>query len=487
MLKTMKDNNLKKLTVDGLIWGSVSNTTQQILGLIFGVFTARILTKSDYGMIGMLTIFTAIASSLQDSGFVSALTNKKDATHKDYNSVFWFNISMGLCLYSIFFLCAPLISNFYNEPLLTSLFRYYSLGFVAASFSIVPRAILFKQMRQKELAIMTIIAITLSGSIGVIMAMAGMAYWGLATQTICYTAIISVVSWIMSGWKPSRLFSVQPIKEMIGFSCKMLLTGIFGIINQNIFSVVLGKFYTKSEVGLYNQANKWNLMGVSTINGMVQGVAQPAFVQVGNDKERLCRVFSKMLRFTCFISFPAMFGLALVAPEFIVILLTDKWLPSAELMRILCIGGAFIPIGTLHHNIIISKGKSNIYMWNTIAQGIFILMSILLIHYFGGNINTMVKVYVSIIILWIGIWYYFVWKEIHFGIWQLFRDILPFLIISSVTMITTYYVTITINNIYLLLALRIVIATVLYCAISWVCGAKIMRECVEYIIKGRRK
>ena len=478
MAETLKDKTAK-----GFLWGFLNNSTMQVLNAIFGIVLARKLSQDDYGLIGMMTIFTCIASSLQDSGFVSALTNRRNPTHEDYNSVFWFNIGVSACMYVLFFLCAPLLSDFYDEPLLTSLFRYYSLGFFAASFSIVPRAMLFKQIRQKELAIISVVALAVSGIVGITMAYMDMAYWGLATQSICYTAMVSIISWIISGWRPSLRITFRPVREMFGFSSRMLMTSIFGQINNNIFSVVLGKFYTKSEVGLYNQANKWNTMGSSTINGMVSGVAQPAFVSVGDDNERLCRVLSKMLRFTCFVSFPAMFGLALVAPEFIVILITDKWLPSAELMRILCIGGAFIPLATLLSNIIVSHGKSNIFMWNTIAQGITVLVAILLIQYFGGNIRMMVYANVAIIILWIAIWNFFVWREIHFSLLQTLTDILPFLCITIVAMLTTYYVTLGISNIYLLFVSRVLLAAMLYCTIMWVCGAKIMRECIGFILK----
>lgn len=474
---------LKDKTAKGLLWGFLNNSTMQVLNAVFGIVLARLLSQDDYGLIGMLTIFTSIAASLQDSGFVSALTNKKDATHRDYNSVFWFNIGMSSCLYALFFLTAPLLALFYHEPLITPLFRYYSLAFLAASFSIVPRAMLFKQLRQKELAIISVISLIISGTVGVTMAFMGMAYWGIATQGIMFTLSVSVLSWAFSGWRPSRQVSFQPIREMLGFSSKMLITNIFNQINQNIFSLVLGRYYTKSEVGHFNQANKWNMMGASTITGMVQGVAQPTFVQVGDDRERLCRAFSKMLRFTCFVAFPAMFGLALIAPEFIVILITEKWLPSARLMQMLCIAGAFMPIATLYFNIIISRGKSDVYMWNVIAQGSVILLTILAINKLGYGIETMVWAYVAITIMWIAVWNYFVWREIGFSIMQTLRDITPFLIVAALSMVVAFFVTRQIANIYLLLIAKVIVAAALYLGTMWLMGAKIMRECIGYLLK----
>ena len=517
--------DLKTKTAQGFFWGALNNGAMQVLNAVFGIVLARKLDQADYGLIGMLTIFTLIANSLQDSGFVTALTNKRNATHHDYNAVFWFNISVSLFLYLLFFCCAPLIADFFHEPILTPLSRYFFISFFIASFSIVPRAILFRQMKQRELAIMAIISLLVSGTVGIVMAYNGMAFWGLATQTITFNLMVSIISWIFSGWKPryplscknyagslssenkpdglpphygggfgERVFSFfSPIREMFGFSSKMLITSIFNQVNNNIFSLVLGKIYTKVEVGTYTQANKWNTMGASTITGMVQGVAQPAFVEVGDDLERLRRVFSKMLRFTCFVSFPVMFGLSLVAPEFIVTLIKEKWLPSAHLMQILCIGGAFLPIATLYFNLIISRGKSDVYMWNVIAQGCAILGSILMVYAMGGTITMMVISYVAIVILWVGIWHIFLYQEIRYPFLSALKDILPFLLVAAVTMVITYFATLqlstlncqlsTPNRLLILLITRILLATIIYLGLLWLFGAKILKECIGYLLK----
>lgn len=490
-------SSLKEKAASGMLWSALNNAGMQVLNAVFGIVLARKLSQEDYGLIGMLTVFSLIAVSLQDSGFVTALTNRRDATHRDYNSVFWFNVSVSSCLYVLLFLCAPLLSSFYNEPLLTSLARYYFLSFVIASVNIVPRALLFRQIRQKELAFMSIAALLVSGMVGICMAYSGMAYWGLATQTITYNLMVTLISWWLSGWKPSLQITMQPVREMFGFSSKMLLTNIFNHINNNIFSLLLGKFYTKSEVGQYNQANKWNLMGASTITGMVQGVAQPVFVEVGTDRQRLANVFSSMLRFTCFISFPVMFGLSLIAPEFIVVLITEKWLPSASIMRMLCIGGAFVPVATLYFNLIISQGRSNIYMWNVVAQGVTLLSAILLIyltdanlsfHIFGlsfaaSGVRLMVTSYVLIIILWVAVWHFFLRRLIPLSYSQALRNSVPYCLMAATSMLATYFLTSSISSPYLLLAIRIPAAAVIYILLNVLFGREVLLECVKMIKK----
>ena len=357
----MSEPTLKDKTARGILWGGLSNGMMQLLNAVFGVVIARILSREDYGLVGMLAIFSTIAASLQESGFVSALTNKRDATRHDYNSVFWFNVSVSVCIYILLWFCAPLIARFFNEPRLLWLSRYAFVGFVVASLSIVPRAILFKQLRVKEQSITSLVALLASGTVGIVMAVNGMAYWGIATQSIVFVLFVALLSWYFSRFRPSFDASFRPIKEMFGFSVKMLVTNVFNAINNNVFSILFGRFYDSDVVGVYNQANKWNTMGSQTITGMVQSVAQPMFVEVGSDMARQRQVFRKMLRFTCFISFPAMLGLALVSSDFIVMLLTEKWLPSARILQMLCVAGAFMPITTLYTNFIISRGKSDVW------------------------------------------------------------------------------------------------------------------------------
>lgn len=416
--------SLKEKTAKGLFWGGFSNGIQQLLNLFFGIFLARLLNADDYGMVGMLTIFIAVAGTLQESGFTNALTNKREVTHKDYNAVFWFSTLTGITMYILLFLSAPLIADFYDKPELVPLARYLFIGFLISSSATAHNAVLFKNLMVKQKAMSQIIALTLSGIIGVIMAFNGMTYWGIATQSVVYILVVTICFWHFSPWRPTLNIDFRPLKSMFGFSSKILVTNIFTQINNNIFSVLLGKFFSEAEVGYYTQANKWNTMGHSLITGMVSGVAQPVLTEVANDAGRQRNVFRKMLRFTAFISFPAMFGLALIAHELIVISVTDKWLDSVPILQLLCIWGAFLPILSLYSNLIISKGKSDIYMWNTIALGILQVIVILLAYPYG--IHTMIVAFVTVNIVWMLVWHYFVWQQIRLSLWNALKDVIPF-------------------------------------------------------------
>ena len=473
--------SLKEKTAKGLLWGGISNGMQQLLNLFFGIFLARLLTPDDYGMVGMLSIFSLIASSIQESGFISALINKKDIKHEDYNAVFWFSISTSLCIYTLLFFCAPLIARFFNQPELTALARYSFIGFVISSTGTAHSAYLYKNLMVKQRAIACIMGLIISGTIGVTLAYNGFSYWGIATQSITYVTTVMTCFWFFSPWRPTPSFNFKPLKGMITFSSKMLATNIFNHLNHNIFSIILGKFYSEREVGFYNQANKWNYMGHSLVSGMINSVAQPVLAQVTNDRERQLRVFRKMMRFTAFVAFPAMFGLSLIAPELITITITDKWMGSAQILRLLCISGAFIPITGLCSNLVISKGKSNIYMWNAIALGLLQLLVMCTIYPYG--IQTMIITYISINIAWLLVWHYFVWREIRYRFIHLLMDIVPFLAIAGGVMIATHFMTLNIDNIHLLFVSKIAIAGLLYLLIMWMSGAKTFKESIQYLKK----
>lgn len=481
---TIDESTLKGKTAKGLFWGGMSNGAQQLLNLFFGIFLARILNAEDYGMVGMLTIFTVIAGSLQESGFTNALVNKKDASHKDFNAVFWFSTLLGVTLYIILFFCAPLIAQFYHKPELTPLARFLFLGFLMSSTATAHNAILFKRLMVKQKAIAQITGLTISGIVGVTMAFNGMAYWGIATQSVVNIMITNALFWYFSPWRPTLSINLRPLKQMFEFSSKILVTNIFIQTNNNIFSLLLGRLFSTAEVGYYTQANKWDNMGYSLIGNMVNGVAQPVLTAVSDDQDRQRNVFRKMLRFTSFISFPAMFGLALVAHELIVIAVTDKWLPCVTILQWLCIWGAFFPITTLYTNLIISKGKSNIYMWNTIALGVLQLVALLFAHPYG--IQTMIITFVLINVGWLFIWQYFVWRLLRLTLIKALKDMLPFAFFALATMAVTYFITLNVSNIYLVFTIKIIIATAIYIFTMWVTNSVVFKESMQFLLNRKK-
>lgn len=478
-------SELKDRTAKGLFWGGMSNGVQQLLNLFFGIFLARLLSPAEYGTVGMLAIFSAIASALQESGLIAALINRKESRAEDYNSVFWFSVSISFVLYAILWFCAPLIADFFHTPVLVPLSRFCFLSFVISSFGIPFSAYLSKHLMIREKAIASIVALLFSGTTGVIMAANGCSYWGIATQSIVYVLVVVICQVMFSPWRPKLSFSINPIKEMLPFGIKMLITKISNIINNNIFSVILGRFYTEVEVGNYSNANKWNGMGYTLISGMVSSVAQPVLVEAGDDDERQLRVLRKMVRFTALVSFPALFGLALIAPEFITVTITDKWAESAKILRVLAVGGAFIPLSELLANLVISRGDSNSYMWCTMALGISQIIIILLMRRFG--IFPMILASTALNILWVFLWYYMAARKLSYSFPQFVNDTLPFCAIALAVMAVTYFIVYKIENVYFLLVAKILVAAVLYLLLMVLFKSKTFAEGLSYITRKNKK
>lgn len=481
----MSQSTLKEKTAKGLFWGGFSNGMQQVLNLVFGIFLGRLLDRSDYGMVGLLTIFSAVAAALQEGGFISALTNRKNATHRDYNAVFWFSLLCSVTFYIILFLCAPLIARFFGIAELVPLSRVLFLGFVISSLSIAPRAYLFKNLKIRETTVISLTALAVSGVVGITLAANGFAYWGLAFQSLSFVTMVTLLNFYFSRWKPSLHIDFRPIREMIGFSSKLLVTNLFTILNNNLFSVVLGKFYSPKEVGDFTQANKWNGMGHTLITNMINGIAQPVFTSIADDRERQLNVFRKLLRFTAFVSFPAMFGLSLVSKELIVITITEKWLSSAAILQLLCVWGAFIPITSLFSNLVISRGHSSVYMWNTICLSLLQLVAACAMYPFG--LEWMLRVFVAIHIGWLFVWLWFVHREIGLTLKHLLKDISPYLLLSALLTVSAHYLTRSIGNLYLSMAVKVVGVAAVYAFVLWKLQSVIFRESVQFLLKQSRK
>lgn len=476
-----KQESLKEKTAKGLLWGGLSNGLQQVLTLVFGIILARKLTQADYGMIGMLAIFSAIAACMQEGGFIAALNRKKDVTQRDYNAVFWMSILTSLCFYTFFFFTAPLIARFYGIPELTSLARYSFLSFLFVSFSIAPRAYIFRNMMVRESSIISIVSVFLSGAVGVVMAMNGYAYWGLATQNIVFTLSVSVLNYYFSGWRPSLHIDLKPIKEVIGFSSKLIVTNILTAVNTNLLSVLLGRHYQANDVGDFTQANKWNTMGHSLITNMLYSIAQPVLTKTDDDRERQKQVFRKLLRFTAFVSFPLMLGLALVSEEFIVILITEKWLTSAHILRLICIAGAIMPISYLFSNLLISRGHSSAYMWSTLAFCAAQLAVVGLSVPFG--IGRMVQAYVALNLLWVAVWFTLSHKEIGLRAIEALRDVAPYVVLSIVSVAIGYLAAQPFANLYVSFLIKVVVVAAVYCLSLWLLRSTIFTEVLLFITK----
>lgn len=483
----MGDNEtLKQKTAKGILWSALGNGMMQGLNLLFGIVLARLLSTSDYGMIGVLTVFTALAGSLQEGGLITAMANKKEARPEDYNAVFWFSLLVSLALYVILFLCAPLIAAYYREPRLTPLARYVFLGFVISSLSCAPLAYLYRNLQVKQRSLGTALALLFSGSLGILMAWRGMAYWGMATQNLAYISFTCFYYWRKTPWRPTLHLDFRPLRSLLGFGSKLMLTNLLNTLNNTFFPLLLGRLYRMSDVGLFTQAFKWNTMGYATLSGMVNNVAQPVLVQTGEEEARRLRVFRKMLRFAAFVSFPAMLGLALAAPEFIYLSVGAKWMGCVPMLRLLCVGGAIAPLSILYSNLANSAGRSDLYMRNT--MGLAALQIAVAVALCTLGMEAMLCGYSALTVAWLFVWHFTAGRLLHFRLLDALRDVGSYLFLSLVALGAAWAAARCCSDWHpaLRLVLKIVVAAAVYCLLLWKSNSTIFRESLQMLFKKKK-
>lgn len=487
----MNAENLKERTAKGLFWGVLNSGATQILNVVIGILLGRMISPAEWAPIGMIAIFSAIAGNLQSSGFSTAIVNMKEPTNNDYNAVFWFNILASVCIYLLLFMAAPYIALFFDQPCLTDLSRFIFLAFLISSFGISTYAYMTKHMMNREITIVNTCALICSGIVAITLAFQGYSYWSLAWQQVVNATILVIGRFFFVNWRPTLNIDFSPIRQTWRFAMNILVTMIINTINNNILTFIFGKLFTKTPqvVGNFFQAFKWSTMAYQLVSGSIEQVAQPVLVEVRKEYQEQTtnsqeiRVFRKMLRFTAFLTFPVMFGLSLIANEFILSTIGPEWEACVPLLRVLCIGSAFMPFYSLYKNLIISQGRSDINMWLNISQ--IVLQIIIIFLFYQRGITVVVVAYTTLNIIWLGLWQFYARRMIGLRFLHTAKDIIPFMLCSVIVMVLTYVATRTIVNLYLLLIVRILFATALYYSIMRLLNVAILRECLQFILKKR--
>lgn len=420
--------SLKNKTVRGTLWSSLERFSVQGIQFVVMIIMARILTPSDYGLVGMLAIFIAVSQSLIDSGFSQALIRKQDRTEIDNSTVFYFNIGVGAALYAIMWFCAPMIADFYNEPILIPLTRAISLGFVFNSLTVVQRALLTINLDFKTQAKASLIGAIVSGAVGIWMAYHGFGVWAIVCQQLTNLGLIAVCLWLFSHWKPILAYSWQSFKDLFSFGSKLLASGLLDTLYRNVYLIVIGKIFKAADLGYYTRANQFSDFASSNITGIFQRVSYPVLCTIQHDDARLSDVYRRLLKTSAFIIFPLMVGLAAVAKPFIVSILTEKWLYSATLLVPISLTGMWYPVHAINLNLLQVKGRSDLFLKLEIIKKIVGVAVLCISIPFGLYAMCWAGVLTSLISLAINTHY--TGMLIHLGFFRQMHDLLPTLLLS---------------------------------------------------------
>lgn len=456
-------SSLKQKTMSGIVWSSLERFSVQGIQFIIQLVMARILLPSDYGLIGMLTIFLAIAQSFVDSGFTNALVRKPSCSAVDFSTVFYFNIVIGVLFYLLLYAGAPWIAQFYNEPLLTDLTRVVGITVVANSLTIVQRARFTIRIDFKTQAKAAVIAVLFSGAAGLWMAYAGYGVWAIAVQSVVNSVLNMILLWLYSGWMPGLSFSWASFREMFSFGSKLLLSGLIDTVYKNIYALVIGKKFTARDLGFYTRADQFAQFPSANITGIISRVTFPVLSGIQDDDERLKHVYRKYIRLSAFVVFPLMAGLAALAQPLIHAVLTSKWDGVVLLLQLLCFSFMWYPIHAINLNLLQVKGHSDLFLRLEIIKKT-VGVSLLCITIPLGVAAMCGGLIVS---SWIGLFInsYYSEKLIGVGLIRQIRDIMPILVCALcmclVVWLSVYYIEL--NGIKLLVG---TIAGVLFYLVS---------------------
>lgn len=428
---------LKGKTINGLLWSSVDNFVNQIIGFVVGIILARLLTPKEFGLIGMTTVFIAISSVIINSGFMQGLIRKQDCTPTDYSTVFYFNLVVSVFLYFILFFTAPYISVFFNETELINIIRIVSLGLIVESITIIQSTILNKRVDFKLQAKISLISITTSGVIGIVMAYAGFGVWSLVYRNLLNQIIRSLLLWIWNKWRPVWVFSISSFKELFAFGSKLMINGLIDTLYNNIYYLIIGKYFSVKELGYYTRADMFKNLPAQNMLGVIFRVSYPVLTQVQNDIVLLKQYYKKMITSTMLISFVVMICMAALSEPMIITLLGEQWRGAVLYLQILCFVGMLIPLQQLNSNLMLVLGHSDKFLKLEIIKKLFAIPIIIAGIFYGIEIMIIGMLLSSII----GYFLYSYWtgKYIDYNTSEQLMDILPSFVMAASVGIVVFF------------------------------------------------
>lgn len=469
-------NNLKQNVFSNVIWRFAERTGAQLVGFIVSIVLARILSPSDYGIVALVSVFTTIMQVFVDTGLGNALIQKKDADDVDFSTVFYTNIAFCLVLYLIIFISAPLIAKLYNNEALTAVTRVLGLTIVISGVKNVQQAYVSRKMIFKKFFFATLVGTIGAGVLGITLAINGAGVWALVAQQIFNLTVDTIILWITVKWRPKKFFSFTRLKELFSYGWKLLVSSIIDTVYNNVRQLIIGKFYSSSDLAYYNKAKQFPELIVNNVNTSIDSVLLPTMSREQENKEKVKMMTRRSIKTSIFIMAPLMVGLAFTANNIITLLLTDKWSASIPYLIVFAVTYMFWPIHTANLNAIKAMGRSDLFLRLEIikkAVGVLLLLLTFRVSVWAMALSLLVSSVISQVIN--------AWpnrKLLNYSYLQQLKDILPSVILAIVMGILVYLV-----NFLNLPTLITLIIQIILGAIIYIGGAVILKfESFYYVI-----
>ena len=471
--------SLKKKTVKGVAWTSLNQFLNVGLGFVISVILARLLSPNDYGLLAMIGVCNAIAFAFLDSGFAGALVRKPNLTEDDTTTAFFFNLMAGVILFGILWLVAPWVSVFYDKPILTPLVRAEGSLLIVSSFKIVQQTQLTRALNFRAKMIIRVVANICGGITGIVAAYSGLGVWSLVAMHIADSMISLVLLWINSPWRPRGKWSKTSFRYLWGYGSKLLASGLLDTIYGNIYPIVIGKFYSAADLGQYTRAKGYAALPSGTLTGVIQQVSFPVLSQIQEDDVRLGNNYRRMLRFTVFIVFPVMMGMAALAYPLVISLVTDKWAQCVPYLQVICFASMWYPVHSINLNLLQVKGRSDLFLRLEIIKKALITVVIFVCVPFGIMGICCGAIFTSLACLAINT--YYTGKLINVGFVRQMMDMTPTLLASLAMGAVVYFAVMPFDNNWVKLAIGIPLGAAFYLAIAKIFRMPELQEALDII------
>ena len=430
--------SLRNKAISGASWSLTGRLLQQGSQFIVGIILARLLMPEQYGLVGMATVFIYISFVFIDSGFSSALIQRQKCSQSDYSTIFYINLFISIIVFLIFYFLAPVISQFYNEPRLTNIVRALSILIILFAFTVVQKAIIAREINFKLRTQIEFSSQVLSGVIGIYLALKGYGVWALVWKTLLNQLFVNLQLWIRNKWFPTFEFNKSSLREMFAFSSKLLVSGILDRIYQQIYKLIIGKFFPARELGLFTRADQFQKLPSQTISGAITSFTFPVFSKMQNEPARLSRAAKRVLSLVMFFNINAIAIMVIVAKPMIASLLGNKWLGAAVYLQLLALVGLMYPVHLINVQILSSMGRSDLFLKIEVLKKILSIPAILLGIFIGIKAMIIGMIFASIISLYFNTYYSY--KLIDLSLKEQMISILPSFKVAGLMAICTLWI-----------------------------------------------
>lgn len=474
------DNSAKS----GILWSFMIQGGTQIINFIVTIILARLLLPNQFGLIGMIAVFIAISRALIDGGFVSSLIRTKNADDLDYSTVFFVNLGSAFILYGLLFFSAPFIATFYEQDILVNLIRVVSLVLIINAFSLVQSTKLNKELQFKTQFKLQIPSLVISAIASIWMAYHDFGVWSLVAKDLIYAIVAAIQLWWYAKWVPKFIFDKEKFKYHFNFGYKLSLTAIINTIFDNLYNVVIGKYFSAAQLGYFTRARSLEQLPSGFFYNAFNRVFYPLLAKVCDNDEQLKNTYSKLMQIVVFVVTPILVYLGIIATPFFRWLLTEKWLPAVPYFQLLLISGIFYPIHKYNLNICNLKGRSDMVLKLSMLHNILLFLGAFSAIWFGIDGLLYSLIIVNIVITVINA--LASGRLIGYNLKQQVNDLLPILLLNLVLGIFFYWIQVNwmnkLDDIWNLL-LNLLIFFMMYSSIAMVLKMEVLIEFLKQIKK----